>query len=286
MSVIDSTRPVRLSLIPRYIFPLLIMGSCATGIINGIALYIPLILLGLYSLFSLELGWSERFFTLGFYVYVLALYTLGFSTLMDAVFLASLIVAPINLVTVEVERLFYEYRLTRSSLEIRGIRQNSFLPRLTVQHVPLYLINEVKLGTPFLARLFKLKYVNVYVCTPTGPLSLRGVSQGPFLETLSQLVKEVSLPHVTSKTATLHSAGKGFDVKGSFELESAREPLARFYQFLMYFTHAFNATLSLSSGDRANWGDSTYKLKSADDTLEQKEGQRKGKMRNRIERLL
>ncbi|MGC8836056.1 MAG: hypothetical protein ACP5PL_03850 [Infirmifilum sp.] len=288
MVAIDATRPSRLSLLGRYAFPVIVLVFATGDFLGQFTIYVPLVLLGIYHLFSYELGWPEKFFTLVLYSYSFGLSLIGYSSLNDSFFLGSLILSPIALITIDVERLFSEYRLTRSTLEIRGIRKDSIIPRLTVRYIPTYLIEEVRIKKPILSRLFRLRYLDLSVGTPAGGIMFKGIREDSSLfKNLIGLASGVDLPHKETEKIILYSSGDGFEVKGSFNREKAHNPLTIFYRFLLFFSYTFNSTLHVEDGLNSQSNTSKEDENSLTRMSEKdKKAPRDSRLRNRIERLL
>ena len=274
-------------MIPRYGFPIIILASCASGAFGGLTLYVPLIVVSIYSLFSIDLGWSEKFFTLVLYAYSLAFSATGFSPLGDAFFLAVIAFSPITIITLEVERLLSEYRITTGLVEVRSIRRDSLFPRQSVQQVPLYLVIDTTVKVPLLARLLRQSYVDLHLKTETGTIVLKGVPlTSPVVTRLSRLRDERdSILEVSSNSITLSSHGDAFEVSGVFQPKRAKEPLLYFYQFLQFFANTFNATLSIQEKEQENEERKNKKTKAAD-VEQDKDTSQNRRWRNKIERLL
>ncbi|QOJ78728.1 hypothetical protein IG193_08260 [Infirmifilum lucidum] len=278
-------RPTRLSMLQRYLFPLMVLLSVNVKALEVHSWLAPLVVYGLYSLLRLEVGWSERFFTFTLYACTLALYLTGFSTMEGSIFLSLLVVAPVMLVAIEVERAFTEYVLSEAGVRIRSIRRDSLLPRITTLEVPYYMISGARTRYPLLSRIFKKRYIDLVLETSYGSIALRGVPQESNLPALVEKLSHrpgVGFAKYGERTG-VSLVGKGLEVSGIFNPSLAGTELAELRRPPESFSERRRAGSSMSSlagsgKESAERGESPARAKTASPP--------RRRVRNRIERLL
>ncbi|PLJ78648.1 hypothetical protein [Infirmifilum sp. SLHALR2] len=281
MAFSDTIRPSRLSMLSRYSFPPLLLLLIQLRPLEAHDWLNPLLAYGAYSLLGLQLGWSERFFTLVTYAYALALYITGLATLEESLRLSLLLVAPVTLVTIEVERAFTEYRVSEVGVEVRGVRPDSLLPRLDTRRVLAHTVTSVKTHYPLLSRILGRRYVDLIVGTQHGKVVLKGIPSASDFPARAVKALDEQPPTVASSSLSITSVGEGFEVKSTFNPSLAGSALADFYRFIKFFSWEHRASLRLehsATGQPAGIEGSEAKPK--------EEEASRGRRRNRIERLL
>lgn len=233
--------PVRPSFLARYAYAPLLAAFTILRPLGTPTLVAPLVPLGLYNLLSLNHGWSERAVTFALFTYVILAQPPE-----DALNLASLICFLAALFLVEMERVITEYTLSGNALEVRRLEQGSLLPRISSQKIPLYLITGVKIREPATARLLEGRYVELVVETPTGSVVLGGVdSRSRLLRALRPLASRESEVDVKEGRVSLSVKGKGFEINGLFDADTARAEFAEFHRLLKVFAGASGAKLTV-----------------------------------------